>query len=388
MGFKLNRLIIVCLLLSVLACSAHKASITDTSIQQVVTEGSATLAQGGKLQARREAIDAAVAEAARQFRTDSVQNTRGLLDSKVVDEWQEDNIYHVQILAVWSDKQMCASGYRKKILATAFPVMNADQISVSESQDLYGGIPREIVNQLQESGDFIGRNNTNTVLYERPDLAPEILPNSNYTGSSILNLARQKDAQFILSGVIRDFKIESGEYVRGSGVFSEIKSMLRDMVGRRSIGVDVFVHDGFSGALLFQHRYTDSVVGDVALPAGYTVGSQRFHDTPVGFKVETLVHQASDDIRQFLSCFPFASRVTQVEGNTIVIAAGAQDKVKPGDQFKLYPAAGGLGSAISNVEGLLTITDVAANSAQGNLDNNAQTWSVRPGDWVKSANTR
>lgn len=389
MGFSrwLTMLLLVPILLS--ACSDNQPRLTPSAVaaRQISAEGSAFIGDGGRDQARQAAMDAAIAEASEQLKRKNVAPTL-ISDIKVVDEWQEGGVYHVQILAVVSEKQLCTSSYRKKIVATAFPIVTTDQISGTESQDLYGGIPREINNRLMESGDFIGRNFTNTVLYSRPDMAPDILPSSNYSGSSVIDIARRQDAQFVLSGVIRDFKIESGEYLRGSGVWAEIKAATRDLVGRRSIGIDVYVHDGFTGALLFQHRYSDSILGDVSLPAGYTVGSERFNVTPAGHKIDQIIHEASDDIHRVFGCYPFASRVTQIVGNRIVIAAGAQDKVKAGDRFKVYPAvsnAAGTGAAITESLGVLTITEVSTNSAQGTLDVESQKLRVHPGDWVKSS---
>jgi hypothetical protein len=389
LDFKCNFALFLLIPLLLSACSDGKQRLTPSAVaaRQISAEGSAFIGDGGMDQARQEAIDAAIAQASEPLRRKNAAPTV-ISDIKVVDEWQEGNVYHVQILAVLSDKQLCASSYRKKIVATAFPIVTADQISGTESQDLYGGIPREINNRLMESGDFIGRNFTQTVLYSRPDIAPDILPSSNYSGSSVINIARSQDAQFVLSGVIRDFKIESGEYLRGSGILAEIKAAARDVVGRRGIGIDVYVHDGFTGALLFQHRYSDSILGDVSLPAGYTVGSERFNATPAGHKIDQIIHQASDDIRRVFGCYPFASRVTQVVGSRIVIAGGAQDKVKVGDRFKVFPAGGnatGNGVAITESVGTLTITEVSSNSAQGSLDDKSQSRRVLPGDWVKSA---
>ncbi len=379
---RLIALMFITMLLS--GCSNTKPPLnaSEISARQISTEGSALLGSGNKEQARQEAIDNAVEQASEQLRA---KNPGASLVSeiKVVDEWQDDAVYHVQILAVLSDKQLCESNYRKKIVATGFPIMTADQLSSSESQDLYSGIPREINNRLMESGDFIGRNLTNTVLYSRPDMAPELLPIPGYSGSPIVAIARKQDVQFVLSGVIRDFKIESSEYLRGSGVLSEIKALFRDMVGRRSIGIDVYVYDGFTGTLLFQHRYTDSIVGDVSLPAGYTVGSERFNSSPAGHKIDGIIHQASDDIHRIFACYPFATRVTRVVGNRIVIGAGAQDKVKPGDRFKLY-SGDGAEESIAESQGVLTISDVSSNTAQGSLNAEGQILSIHPGDWVKS----
>lgn len=373
------------------ACSSENGNrraddnATTTAGQQVSVQGSAPIVGGAIEAARRAAIDAAVSNASLQLKRN---NHAAMLvsDIKVVDEWQDAEVYHVQVLAMLSDKQRCGSPYRKKIVATGFPIMNTEQISGSESQDLFSGIPREINNQLMETGDFIGRNLTNTSLYTRPDMAPEIRFAESTGESVIVNIARQQNAQFVLSGVIRDFRVESTEYVRGSGVLAELKSMVRDFVGRRSIGIDVYVHDGFSGALLFQHRYTDSIVGDVSLPNGYTVGSERFDSTPAGHAISQIVHQAGEDIHQLFGCYPFTSRVLQAGNNRIVIAAGAQDKIKVGDKFMVYSAsAGGIGGlGLGDAQGILTITDLSANTAVGGLDGGPVSGAVRPGDWVKS----
>ncbi|MBD9355258.1 flagella assembly protein FlgT middle domain-containing protein [Methylomonas albis] len=386
-----KNLLTVVMIASLVACSSgnSKRSGDENGVavsgQQLSVQGSAPIVGGGIEEARRAAIDVAVSNASLQLKRN---NSSAMLvsDIKVVDEWQDADFYHVQVLAVLSDKQRCGSPYRKKIVATGFPVMNSDQISGTESQDLYSGIPREINNHLMETGDFIGRNLTNISLYSRPDTAPEIRFAESTGEAVIQNIAKQQNAQFVLSGVIRDFRVESTEYVRGSGALADLKSMVRDFVGRRSVGIDVYVHDGFSGALLFQHRYTESIVGDVSLPNGYTVGSERFNDTPAGHTISEIIHQASEDIHKLFGCYPFTTRVIQAGNNRIVIAAGAQDKIKIGDKLMIYSASAGgaAGAGLGESQGILTITDVSATTAAGTLDSTAVSGTVRPGDWVKS----
>lgn len=389
-GFLLGILIV-----SLAGCSAAGSGNrrgddagAKTAGQQVSVQGSAPITQGGIEDARRAAIDDAVNNASLQLKRN---NAAAMLisDIKVVDEWQDAGRYHVQVLAVLSDRQHCASPYRKKIVATGFPIMNTEQVSGTESQDLFSGIPREINNRLMETGDFIGRNLTNTILYRRPDMAPEIQPEDGPGNIALLRIASMHNAQFVLSGVIRDFRLESAEYVRGSGILAELKWMARDYVARRSIGIDVFVHDGFSGALLFQHRYTDSILGDVTLPTGYTVGSDRFNSTPAGHKISEIIQQASEDIHQLFGCYPFAARVLQASNNRVVIAAGAQDKIRMGDKLMVYSAGvgGQAGAGLGEAMGILTITEVSATSAAGSLESSGHVGIVRPGDWVKSFST-
>jgi len=372
------------------------AGLTQQSDQQpvekqakvVTTEGQAVIQKGALIEARVQAIQVAIRKAVSLGGAE--QNSSHLVaNTKVVDEWQENGRYHVQIVTVISNDSFCQPPYKKRIVATAFPLVTTGQISGNESQDLYSGIPREIMNQLMESGDFIGRNQTRTVLYSRPDLAPEIVSDSDYGDSTILDLARQNNSQFVLSGVIRDFEVESTEYVRGAGILAQIKSAVRDVVARRGITIDIYVHDGLSGSLLFQHRYSDSILGDVWIPSGYAVGSERFKATPAGQKISQIIQSASDDIRRVFGCYPFTARVVKIENNQVVIAAGAQDKLKPGDTLVVYAGSRlmqGLGQPGSQKEpiGLLKLESVNAMFASGSMEIPIKIRKVKAGDWVKS----
>ncbi len=384
MPYKLLLLSAIFLLVAACGGVEKRSEAEAIGERQATVQGSALMTDAGIEQARQAAINDAIANASSQLKK---PNTGSLLvsDIKVVDEWQEGNLYHVQALAVLSPQQVCRSPYRKKIVATGFPLMNPDQVSGVESQDLFSGIPREINNRLMESGDFVGRNMTNSMLYARTDVAPEVNVDGRVGAPVILDIAKRQDAQFVLSGVIRDFKIESTEYARGAGPLALLKSTMRDFIARRSVGIDVFVHDGFTGALLFQHRYTDSILGDVTLPSGYTVGSERFDSTSAGHKITEIIDQATDDIRKLFGCYPFAARISRVENNRIYLAAGAQDKVKVGDRFKVYSAgaADSIGMGFVDPIGIMTVSDVGPSMAAGNLEGSSRTI-VRPGDWVRS----
>lgn len=388
MRFKLGLAGLLLMLMAACGGSNNVRSEAEAiGHRQATVQGSAVITDAGIDQARQAAIGDAIANASLQLKRSGSESLVAS-DIKVVDEWRDGDTYHVQVLAVLAQHQACRqASYRKKIVATGFPLMNADHISGSESQDLFGGIPREIGNRLMESGDFIARNLTSSSLYDRPDLAPEATVNGVVSNSVVLDVARRQNAQLVLAGVIRDFKLESTEYVRGSGVLAELKSVMRDFIARRSIGIDVYVYDGFTGALLFQQRYTDSIIGDVSLPSGYTVGSERFGSTSAGHKITQIIAMASEDIRDLFGCYPFAARISHVENNRIRIAAGAQDRIKVGDRFKVYAMdtfASSAGMGFTDPVGVMVVTDVGPSMAAGNLESGVQ-YRVRPGDWVRSA---
>jgi hypothetical protein len=149
----------------------------------------------------------------------------------------------------------------------------------------------------------------------------------------------------------------------------------------------VFVHDGFTGALLFQHRYTDSIIGDVTLPSGYSVGSERFDSTSAGHTITEIIREASDDIHDLFACYPFAARIERVENQRIYIAAGAQDKIRVGDRFKVYSIgfSGTEGMGFTEPVGVMVVSDVGPSMAAGTLETSVPGRAlVRPGDWVRS----
>lgn len=371
------------------ACATKpSAEITKPIIQPssraITVQGQAPINKGAKLLARKQAFRMAIRnasiEAGSQFSAETI-----LGSTKVVDEWVVDNVYYVQVLAVLSEgEQACSSPYRKKITVTGFPGVVSGQISANETQDLYSGIPREMMNILMETGNFIGKNQTHTVLFSRPDMAPEIIDEAGYQDSIIVQLAQEQGAQFVLSGVIRDFEVESTEYIRGAGLLSQMKSMMRDFAARRSIAIDVYVHDGMTGALLFQHRYTDTVIGDVWIPSSYAVGSERFKSTPSGHKISQIIQLASKDIGHLFACYPFAAKVLKVENSKVYIAAGSQDKLRRGDSLVVYALKGSSAMQVNEIIGVINIQSVQANFSVGEMELVSDARKIKAGDLVKS----
>lgn len=358
-----------------------KPSTTATN-QVITTEGQAKIKKGEKLFARQQAFKKAIKKTSAQL-GNRVSSSSILGSTKVVDEWITDDIYHLQVLSVISDGQQCNSPYRKRIVATGFPIVTSGQISANETQDLYSGIPREIINVLAESGSFIGKNKTHTVLYSRPDMAPDF-STTGYDDSIVIQLAQDESSQFVMSGVIRDLEVESTEYVRGSGFMSQMKSAMRDFVARRGVAIDIYVHDGISGALLFQHRYMDTIKGDVWIPSGYTVGSERFKSTPAGHKISKIIDLASQDIGRLFACYPFSAKVLKVENNKVFFAAGSQDKIKQGDSLVVYAVNSNTGFQEKVLIGVVNVVDVQGKFSVGLMETVSDARKIKAGDLVKS----
>ena len=399
----------VSLVFLTLSCSSVQHQ-TGANSRIVNVEGQAAISKGMPLLAKKQALQDAIRQASMQSSVDihsrtlvdqnnvsldtmSMRTAATVSNTKIIKEWTSDNIYHVAAMVELAADSSCTPHYRKRIIATAFPLAKQEQVTGYETQDLYSGIPRELNNLLMESGDFIGSNATNINLYPSPELAPELSDRTAYRPSKVMQIAASNGAQFVLSGVIRDLEVESTEYMRGAGPLAFARSLARDVVARRGIGIDVYVHDGYTGALMFQQRYVDTVIGDVWIPATYTVGSERFNATSTGGKIAEIIDQAKTDIRQSLNCYPFATRIIEIKGDKLVIDAGAQERLNVGDQLVVYGSNGddlNLDGGFSFVgkdkqpAGVLTIRSIAPRYAVGSLEVPARELGVKIGDWVKS----
>ena len=409
---RLFRLVTFSALMGANACTQIQTAPLASALQQniVTVEGQAAVQNGAVLLAKKQALQDAIRVAAQQSAVavnsySSLDNNNRLLDSmsmrsaaavsntKVLREWQSGDVYHVSAMVELSPSGMCQQSYRKRMIATAFPRVVQEQISDYETNDLDNGIPREINNLLMESNQFVGINATDIALYPRPDLAPNFQDRDPYQPSKVIQVAKKSGVQFVLSGVIRDLEIASNEYMRGTGVEALVNSWARQISGKRNIGIDVYVHDGMSGALLLQRRYIDSVEGDVLIPASYTVGSDGFRTTEMGKKITEIIAKASHDIEQTLSCYPFATRIIDIKGDKVFIDAGAQEKLNVGDQLIVYSTASnglhldGGSSFIENDKqpiSVLTVKSVTPRYAVGSIEGSASKLGIKIGDWVRS----
>jgi hypothetical protein len=122
------------------------------------------------------------------------------------------------------------------------------------------------------------------------------------------------------------------------------------------------------------------------------VGSEGFRSTPTGQKITEIIHDASADIAQALSCYPFSTRIADIKGDKIYIDAGAQEKLNVGDQLIVYATAGegiqidGSNSLALNKQPLnvLTIQSVTPRYAIGTMEGVVKKPTIKIGDWVRS----
>jgi len=408
------KYIFFCLWFLLSACSSRHQIIPRPlhPDQIITTEGHAIIKDGAKLLARKMAIRDAIREASMEGSSQITSHTKinrntialdaftlktsALINqTKVVDEWIEGDIYHIRAIVRLTADKVCTPQYRKRIVSTGFPFIFPSHTSQSESNDLQSGIPREIGHLLAESGAYISYNKTLTRLFQDPNLAPQLQEQQPYQRSDIISFAQKNQSQLVLSGVIRDLEAEENHYTRGGGILSNMESYTRYLNNSRTITLDIYVHDGYTGALLFQHRYKDNVSGllrSIWIPANVMVGSSAFKKSITGEAITHIINHSVSDIQASLNCYPFYTRILKIEGNQVFIDAGAQERISAGDQLVVY-------SNLNTIEelsehkiiglhkkpvGVLTITEVTPLFSVGEMESPPYMLGIAVGDWVKS----
>ncbi|MDT8406878.1 MAG: flagella assembly protein FlgT middle domain-containing protein [Methylococcales bacterium] len=384
---------------------------TPPPSQVIISEGQAELGAGGRLLARKQALQDAIKNASlgQQAlllgRTDIANNqvmfdlftlrTAAAVNSTtLLDEWQEGPYLNVRARVELSHLQQCPLLYRKRLVATAFPLAHAEHVSAAETTDLSQGLSRELLNQLTESGEFIGINRTSISLYPSANNAPEPPDYRLDQVNVIRQMATDSHAQLVLSGIIRDLQIEPNLPVSGADPWQQLKSVTRKFWRKRSLAIDIFVHDGLTGALLAQFRYQDQISGDFWLPKQYPLGGPGITTHALGDALSALIRRATQDIRAALRCYPFTARIIRIEPpDRVFIDAGAQEGLQVGDQLVVYHDQSG-DLYLNNQQEyigpdpqpatVMTLTDVKPRYARGRLDAESYALNLKTGGWVKA----
>jgi hypothetical protein len=152
------------------------------------------------------------------------------------------------------------------------------------------------------------------------DQAPEpfLLPSDKE--SRFVSLAKARRAQYVISGIYRDFAIR-----RGWLTFS-----------KRAIVIDIYIHDGANGALLTQRRFSRTASGEVALKTSPPIGSEAFYATDLGRAWGALLDEIAIWATDSAACLPFIARVLKVDGAQIFLDIGAEASVAAGNALRLH----------------------------------------------------
>lgn len=363
--------------------SARRAAISDAS-------------QAASLQAAaRIATTQQIRDGILEIDNMSISTLGTLSDVEVVDEWVQGQYLFVRILARVAVETACPNGsassaYRKSAVITSFPLLSPSQASSGGLHRLGQDITDHLASRFAQHKSLEIHNASHLNMHPTPATAPtQMLDDGTLT--SLLRHTEQMNAQYIVSGVIRDIAPHNPQGPRESNILVDLYNQLDTASARhmRNFVMDLFIHDAFSGALIHQQQY--ATAGRWLLREQRAdFNSAAFQQQEYGQKVRSLLDQVGRDIEEHLRCTPFAARITRTDHDRVWINAGQLSGLSVGDRLSVYrrythyDAMHNPYSELLNTRVTLTLDSVQPTFASGVINSTNSSANIQQDDIVKS----
>lgn len=321
----------------------------------------------------------------------SIQSSGRATNTKILSESINDDLLSVVIQADISPESMCQNGttnpYRKSVGITAFALQTPQQASLGALHQIPRKLPKSLADEINTQGYLYALAATNLAVY--PDIinAPTSMTN-NGALTDVTRIGEDLGVQYVISGVIRDISELYPKHPSQKTPLSKLLSWANKEDHQRKFVLDLYIYDGFSGALIFQQQYNEVGQWDTDTSDKVGFGTAKFWTIHYGKVVQQALKSIAIDTSDKLRCQPFVANIFRTEGNKIHIGAGALAGIKKGDQFQVfrrYEIFDQLQNAqtqLNNANINVTITQVQPNFAIGELAVDARVLNVQQQDVV------
>jgi len=335
--------------------------------------------------ARQQALQKAIAEFKSVHRHQSLTN--GVL--RVEDELTEDQVkivgeviereqisgstllidYRVN-LEVNSECSVSDAGqYKKSLALLGFSLQVPAQASVGGLHDIEHGFTSALGNAMSTLDSMLLFEQA----YDSPFIDAKNAPTTMGTQrllSHAMSYAKQLNAQFVVSGVIRDMGLVNPKAYSTSLWRKGIKFFAQANEQRR-FSVDLFVHDGLTGELVWQDNFATEGAWTADIDEKIAFGSQAFWKMPYGKEIAKMLDGMAFSLGEEVRCQPFMTRIARIDGKTLHFGSGAAAGIRPGDRLNVYrsfnfhDALQRRGLQLTNAKTVLTVSQVHPNFASG-----------------------
>jgi len=269
-----------------------------------------------------------------------IHSAAKVTDIQVISEGQDGDYYRVHIMARVAPDQICANvmanQYRKSVAITGFSMEHPQHATLGHLGSVDRSLPALLVNDINGRPGLRALSANYMTLYPNTPNAPtQISPRMTLTRA--VTAAKDLGVQFVVSGVIRDLAMENPDAPRANNWDRWLKKVGITKAKRtRHFVFDLYVHDGYSGALVFQSRYRTYGLWNEKNNSIVGFGTAKFFSTDYGFQVRLLLDQAVTDLQKTIQCQPFMATIAQVSGKRIYVSSGAESGLRPGDFLSVY----------------------------------------------------
>lgn len=265
-----------------------------------------------------------------------------------------------------------ASDYKKKVAVLGFSLQVPDQARMGGLDNVNRGFASALSSKLHRMGSLVVYENSQERLAGEIVNAPTLYTQQN-TLTKAASFAKDVGVQFVVSGVVRDLGVESREAFTNS-YWHKLRRAVNNTNQKRRMTVDLFVHDGFSGAIVWQRTFTLSADWklDATMKVGF--GSAEFWQSDYGRAVNGMLDDMALLIEEQLRCQPFMTRIARVDGKVLHFNSGASTGIRPGDKLSVYrtfnfhDADRNQGVELTNVKTALTVSQVHPGFASGTIN--------------------
>ncbi len=255
-------------------------------------------------------------------------------------------------------KTCAASSIKKTVLPISFNY--ADQYAYNGSSGI-DTINRElstyIYSKLAKAPYLLIRNEANINLRgTNQNTAPD-----NALGDDIAAIARQHDAQYVLTGTIQSAAAADA----GEGVFDKLFYQRT-----RTLAFNINLYEASNSELIFSNNY--SMTSDWPFKQGefLDLRSERFLSSAFAQRMRELCDLATTEITQALQCRTSEATIIDIESDGFIIDMGAESGISKGMKFSMLETSesydiSGIGySQQDTKQGIYIVDKVSANTAK------------------------
>ncbi len=382
------RYFVAALCIGVMFCMAQTvvaepepAQVAGAYTGRLRAEGVATIGAGGRNAARQAALSDALRKVAAEAGTHAMADKLpGAVNApqqnpdaqpaqqgnrySIVREWESKGIFHISVSAEVVKGKFDAESAtlvrvlnpKKKIAIIQFDVANT--LHVDDINNIYDGLPVALASRLDASGDFLSSYTNRAIPIEADAQQRE----------AIIQIAGETGAQIFISG-----------RVVNAGISQKT----------RHIEVELSAYDGFTGTRLLSRRLDEQAEGAVMVGNNKPFGSSVFFETEFGKAISRLIDSAVKELQDISENMPFSAHIIRVEGKSVVLDAGSDSLLEPGDKLVAYandarsPIAGANGSLLGTVDraaDTVTLIQVKPQFSIGELSEDAAKLGIRAGN--------
>jgi hypothetical protein len=265
-----------------------------------------------------------------------------------------------------------AGKYKKSLALLGFNLQVPGQASIGGLNGIEHGLTSALAESLSAHESMVLFERGYDAPFADAYNAPTSLDGQRML-TQAMTYAKQLNVQFVVSGVVRDLGLVNPKAYSTSLWRRSIK-FFAQANERRRFSVDLFVHDGLSGELIWQSNFATEGAWTVGIEEQVGFGSQVFWKMGYGQAVAALLDDMAYSLDQQLRCQPFMTRIARVDGKILHFGSGASSGLKPGDKLSVYrsynyhDAFQRTGIELNNTKTVLTVSQVHPNFASGTVN--------------------